>query len=311
MQLGPSTAAVVFQSLQQALKADQHTRQHAEAQLAAWGSQPGYCSCLLVRPPDWAGAPVASYRLAHRRQCLTQLPACAAVARRRVLLLLLLLRARQGSLRGGRLRPLTARVQAIVQSREDYSARWLALSQLKHCVVKHWRPSSSRRCAHAARRPNLGALCQALQPSGTRTLCDCRAQGLAPEEKAHVRSSLLSVVAQEDSKVLLGQRAQCVVCPALLTAACEPRPMLTRPTAAAAVQFANQVAVVFAKVARVDFPRDWPSLFQDLLGKLQDVDTLLARRTFLVLHHILKELATKRLASDQRSFAEVPACAGR
>ena len=76
-------------------------------------------------------------------------------------------------------------------------------------------------------------------------------------------------------------------------------------------QFATQVAVIFAKVARIDFPRDWPALFSDLLGKLQNVSTLLARRTFLVLHHILKELATKRLASDQRNFAEVSATAVR
>lgn len=74
---------------------------------------------------------------------------------------------------------------------------------------------------------------------------------------------------------------------------------------ASGLQFAIQVAIIFAKVARVDFPRDWPTLFTDLLGQLRDVGTLLARRTFLVLHHILKELSSKRLASDQRSFAEV------
>lgn len=34
-------------------------------------------------------------------------------------------------------------------------------------------------------------------------------------------------------------------------------------------QIAAQVAVTFAKVARQDFPREWPSLLSDLLGQLQ------------------------------------------
>ena len=71
------------------------------------------------------------------------------------------------------------------------------------------------------------------------------------------------------------------------------------------MQFAVQIAVVIAKVARVDYPRHWPSLFADLLGKLESSDTLTTRRTYLVLHHVLKELSTKRLAPDQRAFAEV------
>ena len=32
-----------------------------------------------------------------------------------------------------------------------------------------------------------------------------------------------------------------------------------------------QVAVVFSKVARFDFPKAWPTLFSDLLAKLQVV----------------------------------------
>ena len=32
-------------------------------------------------------------------------------------------------------------------------------------------------------------------------MLSCRSQGISPEEKAHVRTSLLAVVAQEDSKV--------------------------------------------------------------------------------------------------------------
>lgn len=65
------------------------------------------------------------------------------------------------------------------------------------------------------------------------------------------------------------------------------------------------MAVVFAKVARVDYPRTWPGLFTDLLQQMQSQNTLVVRRVYLVLHHALKELASKRLSSDQKAFAEV------
>lgn len=81
--------------------------------------------------------------------------------------------------------------------------------------------------------------------------------------------------------------------------------MLPFVTDTALMQFAVQIAVVIAKIARVDYPRQWPSLFSDLLGKLDSSDTLTTRRTYLVLHHVLKELSSKRLAPDQRAFAEV------
>ena len=70
------------------------------------------------------------------------------------------------------------------------------------------------------------------------------------------------------------------------------------------MQIAVQMAVVFAKVARVDYPKAWPSLFTDLLQQMQSQNTLVVRRVYLVLHHALKELASKRLSSDQKAFAE-------
>lgn len=73
------------------------------------------------------------------------------------------------------------------------------------------------------------------------------------------------------------------------------------------LQIAVQMAVVFAKVARVDYPKAWPSLFTDLLQQMQSQNTLVVRRVYLVLHHALKELASKRLGSDQKAFAEVMA----
>ena len=65
------------------------------------------------------------------------------------------------------------------------------------------------------------------------------------------------------------------------------------------------MAVLFAKIARVDYPRYWPSLIDDLLGVLSGGDALRRRRGYLVLHHVLKELSSKRLAADQRNFAQV------
>lgn len=103
-----------------------------------------------------------------------------------------------------------------------------------------------------------------------------RAPGaISEEEKIHLRSKLLPLLDQEDS------------------------------------QIAVQTAVVLAKVARLDFPKSWPSLFTDLLGRLQAAaeagssGTLTARRCYLALHHTLKELSTKRLAADQRTFEGV------
>jgi len=98
---------------------------------------------------------------------------------------------------------------------------------------------------------------------------------LSEEEKTHLRTKLLPLLDQEDS------------------------------------QIAVQTAVVLAKVARLDFPKSWPSLFTDLLGRLQAASkagssgTLTARRCYLALHHTLKELSTKRLAADQRTFESV------
>lgn len=71
------------------------------------------------------------------------------------------------------------------------------------------------------------------------------------------------------------------------------------------VQFAVQIAVCFGKVARQDFPKMWPTLFEDLTQHMHGGGALASRRVYLVLHHVLKELATKRLATDKKHFAQV------
>ena len=59
---------------------------------------------------------------------------------------------------------------------------------------------------------------------------------------------------------------------------------------------AVQLAVLVARVARTDFPREWPGLFGDALALLQRSkgqgggggEMLASRRLYLVLHHVLK-----------------------
>lgn len=42
----------------------------------------------------------------------------------------------------------------------------------------------------------------------------------------------------------------------------------------------------------------------------QGPNQLVQRRVYLVLHHILKELSSKRLAADQRNFEQAGSCMG-
>ncbi|KAI8476158.1 MAG: armadillo-type protein [Monoraphidium minutum] len=93
-------------------------------------------------------------------------------------------------------------------------------------------------------------------------------RGVTAEEKAYMRQHVLDLISQDDSKI------------------------------------AVQVALVVAKIARSDYPKDWPSLVSEVLGRAHGGSTLTVRRVYFVLHHVLKELSSKRLAVDQRNFAE-------
>lgn len=48
-----------------------------------------------------------------------------------------------------------------------------------------------------------------------------------------------------------------------------------------------------------------PELFPTLLQRLQSEDVLVTQRVYMVLTQVLKELSTKRLGVDQKSFAQV------
>ncbi|KAK2656300.1 hypothetical protein Ddye_009352 [Dipteronia dyeriana] len=70
-------------------------------------------------------------------------------------------------------------------------------------------------------------------------------------------------------------------------------------------QIAQMLAVLVSKIARFDYPREWPELFSVLAQQLQGADVLTSHRIFMILFRTLKELSTKRLTADQRNFAEI------
>uniref|UniRef100_A0A0E0EGH6 Importin N-terminal domain-containing protein n=1 Tax=Oryza meridionalis TaxID=40149 RepID=A0A0E0EGH6_9ORYZ len=93
--------------------------------------------------------------------------------------------------------------------------------------------------------------------------------GISNEEKDHLRKNLLVNIREENSQIAL------------------------------------QLAVLISKIARLDYPKEWPDLFSLLAQQLQSADVLASHRVFMVLFRTLKELSTKRLAVDQRNYAEI------
>uniref|UniRef100_A0A8B9JDM7 Importin-11 n=1 Tax=Astyanax mexicanus TaxID=7994 RepID=A0A8B9JDM7_ASTMX len=69
-------------------------------------------------------------------------------------------------------------------------------------------------------------------------------------------------------------------------------------------QIATQIAVLIAKVARLDCPRQWPELIPVLLEKVKVQDVLQQHRALLTFYHVTKTLASKRLAADRRLFQD-------
>ncbi|XP_012268880.2 importin-11 [Athalia rosae] len=70
-------------------------------------------------------------------------------------------------------------------------------------------------------------------------------------------------------------------------------------------QLAIQLAVLIAKIARYDCPREWGSLVPTLLERVRGENPLTQHRALLTLHHVVKNLASKRLAADRRLFQEL------
>lgn len=93
--------------------------------------------------------------------------------------------------------------------------------------------------------------------------------GISVEEKIHLRQKLLSHLREENYQIAL------------------------------------TLAVLISKIARIDYPKDWPELFSVLAQQLQSADILTSHRIFMILFRTLKELSSKRLTSDQKNFAEI------
>ncbi|PUZ73576.1 hypothetical protein GQ55_2G485400 [Panicum hallii var. hallii] len=93
--------------------------------------------------------------------------------------------------------------------------------------------------------------------------------GISNEEKDHLRKNLLLNIREENSQIAL------------------------------------QLAVLISKIARLDYPKEWPDLLSVLAQQLQSTDVLASHRVFMVLFRTLKELSTKRLAVDQKNYAEI------
>ncbi len=70
-------------------------------------------------------------------------------------------------------------------------------------------------------------------------------------------------------------------------------------------QIALQAAVAIGKIARFDVPKEWPDLLPSLVHAVQAEDSLVQHRALLVLHHVIKALASKRLAADRRVFHDL------
>ncbi|CAG9130110.1 unnamed protein product [Plutella xylostella] len=70
-------------------------------------------------------------------------------------------------------------------------------------------------------------------------------------------------------------------------------------------QIATQQAVLISKIARFDCPMFWPNLVPELIGALKAPQPLVQHRSLLIFHHVVKALASKRLAADRRMFQEL------
>ncbi|KAL3617480.1 hypothetical protein CASFOL_037801 [Castilleja foliolosa] len=109
--------------------------------------------------------------------------------------------------------------------------------------------------------------------SENRALCQTNkyllSKGLSNEEKLHLRQKLLSHLREENYQIAL------------------------------------TLAVLISKIARFDYPREWSDLLSVLAQQLQSADILTSHRIYMILFRILKELSTKRLTSDQRTYAEI------
>jgi hypothetical protein len=67
---------------------------------------------------------------------------------------------------------------------------------------------------------------------------------------------------------------------------------------------ALQFAVSVGKIARYDFPVDWPDLLTGLIGLLEGGHGVRMRNALLHLHHVIKVLSSKTIPASRRQFQQ-------
>lgn len=70
-------------------------------------------------------------------------------------------------------------------------------------------------------------------------------------------------------------------------------------------QIELQIAVIIAKIARFDWPHEWPQLVPTLLSAVQDKDSKTQDGALITWQHLVKSLSSKRLCGDRRLFQDL------
>lgn len=68
---------------------------------------------------------------------------------------------------------------------------------------------------------------------------------------------------------------------------------------------ATQISVWIARIARIDFPRSWPSLVSDLCDMIRGSNEEVMFHALVTLDMVVEELSSKRLLSDRKRFWQV------
>lgn len=96
---------------------------------------------------------------------------------------------------------------------------------------------------------------------------------ISEDQKSQIRKNLISAVSNGDSSVLI----------------------------------ARQQSIAIAKIARIDFPNEWPNLFEELLRNLSncqnDSNSLLTH--LYTLHQVVKTLCSIRISRARENFQHV------
>lgn len=85
------------------------------------------------------------------------------------------------------------------------------------------------------------------------------------------------------------------------------RGMLLKGAAHLPDSVAKQNTVATARLARLDYPNDWPDLINEIFSKIAQVqnEPKVLLRYLLMLHQIIKSLSSLRISSARANFHEV------